>query len=644
MTRARDVANVLSTATDLATDAETAALIATEVSNRNAAIAAVPARGNTASRPESPVIGDLYANTQTGNLETYTSLGWSQIGVLPAAPTSLVATDSPSGRAYNNGRASVAFSAGTGGLPTSYTITSSPGSFTATGSTSPITVTGLQSSTQYTYTAVASNNYGTSSASSASTGVTATTVPQAPTISSVTGGNAQAVVAITANATGGSSVTGFTVTSSPGNITASGSSPITVTGLTNGTSYTFTAVATNANGNSLASSASSSVTPASFSGGNQSVDNIYTLLTTMSAGSATAPTSGGTLSINGVSVGSYDYTVKSGNQTVSSFTNSDWFTSTEDTRSAFIVVNGNLTINSGQTFIPSNRKLFTCIYVTGTLTVNGSISMTARGANHSGSGNSAGATTSSAIRLHTGTFSSVTNPQIPSSGGSGANGVTPGATNVGIVGGTGASGSAGGTGGGGSGASWQRNTAAITTSGNASGGTSFSGGSGTGGIGQDQTYQAPNTRTGPNAGANGGAGGSAVAYEPAHGGGSDAGGGAGNPGGAGRTAAGGTVDQLKPANDGGSGTGGVLVIVCNTLAGSGTISANGVSGGSATVLDGPAGGGSGGGSVTVFYQSDSSSITIQANGGAGGSSPNANGYNTFGGAGGAGTARKLALT
>jgi hypothetical protein len=42
MTRARDVANVLSTATALATDTETAALIATEVTNRNAAIAALP--------------------------------------------------------------------------------------------------------------------------------------------------------------------------------------------------------------------------------------------------------------------------------------------------------------------------------------------------------------------------------------------------------------------------------------------------------------------------------------------------------------------------------------------------------------------------------------------------------------------------
>ncbi len=63
MTRARDVANVLSTATTLATDTETAALIATEVTNRNAAIAALPPgyqRGNTASRPASPTAGDIY--------------------------------------------------------------------------------------------------------------------------------------------------------------------------------------------------------------------------------------------------------------------------------------------------------------------------------------------------------------------------------------------------------------------------------------------------------------------------------------------------------------------------------------------------------------------------------------------------------
>ena len=45
---------------------------------------------------------------------------------------------------------------------------------------------------------------------------------------------------------GGSAITSYTVKSSPGSISASGStSPMTVTGLTNGISYTFTATATN---------------------------------------------------------------------------------------------------------------------------------------------------------------------------------------------------------------------------------------------------------------------------------------------------------------------------------------------------------------------------------------------------------------
>ena len=256
MTRARDVANVLSTATSLATDTETAAAI----SSHNTAANGHTTRGNTAGRPASPTVGDVYINTENGVLEIYESTGWTSV-VPPSVPSSVVATNQGSGRAYNSGQASIAFSTGTF-AGTTYTITSSPGSYTASGSSSPITITGLQSSTQYTYTAVASSKFGTSLASSASTGVTATTVPQAPTINSVTGGDAQVSVAFTAGATGGSAITGFTVTSSPGSLTASGaSSPLVVTGLTNGTAYTFTAVATNANGTSSASTASSSVTP-----------------------------------------------------------------------------------------------------------------------------------------------------------------------------------------------------------------------------------------------------------------------------------------------------------------------------------------------------------------------------------------------
>ena len=86
--------------------------------------------------------------------------------------------------------------------------------------------------------------------------------PDPPTAIVATAGTNQASVSFTAPVSnGGNSITGYTVTSSPGNVTATGaSSPIVVTGLS-GTSYTFTVVATNVNGNSVASLASNLVTP-----------------------------------------------------------------------------------------------------------------------------------------------------------------------------------------------------------------------------------------------------------------------------------------------------------------------------------------------------------------------------------------------
>lgn len=183
---------------------------------------------------------------------------------VPGAPTIGTATDVGTARAYNNGAATVTFTAPTytGNTPiTGYTVTSSPGGFTGTGASSPVTVTGLQSSTSYTFTVTATNAQGTSPASSASNSITATTVPQAPTIGTATGGDATATVTYTAGATGGKTVSAYTATSSPGSVTGTGASPITVSGLTNGTAYTFAVTATNANGTSTASSASNSVTP-----------------------------------------------------------------------------------------------------------------------------------------------------------------------------------------------------------------------------------------------------------------------------------------------------------------------------------------------------------------------------------------------
>lgn len=262
MSKARDISNLFSASTDVATDAEVTSAIATHASNTTNRHYKV---GNTASRPASPNVGDIYTNTETGFIELYESTGWSQVGAIASTPSSVVATNQGTGRAYNNGQASIAFSAGTVAGKT-YTVTSSPGSYTNTGSSSPIVVTGLQSNTAYTYTVTATNNYGTSSASSASSAVTATTIPQAPTIGTATGADQSATLTFTAGETGGSSITNYKYSTDNTTYTAFSpaqtSSPLTISGLTNGQNYSFYLKAVNANGDSAASAASNSVTPA----------------------------------------------------------------------------------------------------------------------------------------------------------------------------------------------------------------------------------------------------------------------------------------------------------------------------------------------------------------------------------------------
>jgi hypothetical protein len=187
---------------------------------------------------------------------------------VPDSPTVGAATNVGTSRAFNSGAATVAYTAAdTGGAAASFTATSTPGSFTGTG-TSPITVTGLQSATSYTFTVRPSNATATGPSSSSSASITATTVPDAPSAPTATNSgsgrafnNGSASIAFTTPATGGSAISSYIVTSSPGYFTGTGSvSPITVTGQQSATAYTYTVTATNANGTGSASSASSSVT------------------------------------------------------------------------------------------------------------------------------------------------------------------------------------------------------------------------------------------------------------------------------------------------------------------------------------------------------------------------------------------------
>ena len=89
--------------------------------------------------------------------------------------------------------------------------------------------------------------------------------PDAPTGVTATAGDGQATVSWTAPADdGGSEVTGYTVTASPGGATCTAAATATscdVAGLTNGTAYTFTVVATNSVGDSDPSDPSAAVTP-----------------------------------------------------------------------------------------------------------------------------------------------------------------------------------------------------------------------------------------------------------------------------------------------------------------------------------------------------------------------------------------------
>ena len=311
-------------------------------------------------------------------------------------------------------------------------------------------------------------------------------------------------------------------------------------------------------------------------------------------------------------------------------TSSISFTSTLDGPTVYKYFR-NIRINEGHIVNVANRCQGLVLYCFGDCIINGTLTMTARGANAAGAlfaPNNLDKIFSPAGVL--------TNYSIAAAGGNGGNGFSA-AINPGpyaYPGNNGSAGVNGACGGGGSGGNLSQGGSQATC-GSGSQGTSFSGGAGggaaaTGGCGGV---------TGTSGASNGGAGGAGSAWNcsnPTYRCG--AGGGAGNNGGGGSQS---RYGYACTSESGGNGTGGLLVLIVHgrlIIGSTGIISANGVAGGSCNCNgNNGGGGGSGGGSITILYGfSYSNAGTVQANGGAGGTTY---GLNGAGGAGGVGSIR-----
>ncbi len=190
------------------------------------------------------------------------------INQVPDAPMGLWAW-------LDNGMVRVSWGAPTntgGSAITGYTVTASPSAATPASCTNITRVTcaftGLADGTSYTFSVVATNAAGYSSASSVqSDAVIPYGTPAAPTGVSVTASSSSATVSWTAVAdAGGSTISGYQVSALPGGIgCTSTTTSCTVTGLTNGVAYSFSVVALTAAGTTSAPTLSPTVTPVGVS-------------------------------------------------------------------------------------------------------------------------------------------------------------------------------------------------------------------------------------------------------------------------------------------------------------------------------------------------------------------------------------------
>ena len=212
-------------------------------------------------------VGEVSLDNNTGAFFTPTEIKLESTKIPPAVPS---APSAPK-VSLSGTTAKVTWTApATNGTAISgYTVTSTPQTRQCsppTPATTECSISTLALGVPYRFSVTAANGVGTSQPSPASSPVTPIGPPGRPQEPTASPGNGKALVSWPADTTtNGTSLTGYTVTSSPGGLTcaaAPGPSPsCTVNGLTNGTSYTFTVTATNHAGTSPASPHSSGVIP-----------------------------------------------------------------------------------------------------------------------------------------------------------------------------------------------------------------------------------------------------------------------------------------------------------------------------------------------------------------------------------------------